>query len=127
MRSIPRQGTNSPSSAPISPSLKTGRRQLSEDAAASRALIQSVIEQLLARDAAPISLGGDHSITIQSASIAKHHEGVTILHIDAHGDVYDEFEGEPLFARVPVRAVMEERLCARRYKSGLHTDAAPTR
>lgn len=99
-----------------------GDLTLSDDAAASRATIQSAIEQLLAREAAPICLGGDHSITYPIMhAVAKHHEGVTILHIDAHGDVYDEFEGDRYSHACPFARIMEEKLCRRLVQVGIRT------
>ena len=42
------------------------------------------------------SLGGEHSITPGlAAGVAKHHPGLTVLQIDAHADLRDEFEGTP--------------------------------
>jgi arginase len=95
---------------------------LTDDAAASRALIQSAIEPLLARDTAPVCLGGDHSITYPiMRAVATHHESVTILHIDAHGDVYDEFEGDRFSHACPFARIMEERLCRRLVQVGIRT------
>ena len=36
-------------------------------------------------------------------AIARRHPGLTILHIDAHPDLYDEFEGQPPLPRLPLR------------------------
>ena len=99
-----------------------GDLTLSDDAAAARASIQSAIEQLLSKSAAPICLGGDHSITYPiMRAIATHHPGVTILHIDAHGDVYDEFEGDRYSHACPFARIMEEHLCGRLVQVGIRT------
>jgi arginase len=99
-----------------------GDLALPEDAAASRALIQSAIDALLARNAAPICLGGDHSITYPiMRGVARHQPGVTILHIDAHGDLYDEFEGDRYSHACPFARIMEEGLCGRLVQVGLRT------
>ena len=96
--------------------------QLTDDAAASRAVIQAGIERLLSTDVAPICLGGDHSITYPiMRAIAKHHQAITILHIDAHGDVYDEFEGDRYSHACPFARIMEERLCGRLVQVGIRT------
>ena len=64
------------------------------DAANARVAIQAGIELSLSNGYAPIALGGDHSITYPILrAIAQQHHGITILHIDAHGDLYDNFEG----------------------------------
>ena len=99
-----------------------GDLALSEDAAAARAKIQSAIEELAAKGAAPICLGGDHSITYPiMRAIATRHESVTILHIDAHGDVYDEFEGDRYSHACPFARIMEEKLCRRLVQVGIRT------
>jgi agmatinase len=99
-----------------------GDLALSDDAGAARAMIQSAIEQLVSRDAAPICLGGDHSITYPiMRAIADHHDPVTILHIDAHGDVYDEFDGDRFSHACPFARIMEERLCRRLVQVGIRT------
>jgi len=99
-----------------------GDLALLEDPATTRAVIQSAIEQLLSNDVAPICLGGDHSITYPiMRAIAGHHEAVTILHVDAHGDVYDEFEGDRFSHACPFARIMEERLCRRLVQVGIRT------
>lgn len=99
-----------------------GDLTLLEDAATARAVIQSAIEQLVSTGAAPLCLGGDHSITYPiMRAMAKHHEGLTILHIDAHGDVYDEFEGDRYSHACPFARIMEERLCRRLVQVGIRT------
>src|SRR5687768_2472209 len=72
-----------------------GDLAISETAAEARAQIQTGIESVIANGFRPIALGGDHSITYPiMRAIANLHESITILHIDAHGDLYDEFEGD---------------------------------
>jgi agmatinase len=92
------------------------------DPAAARIQIQNDISEILARGLAPISLGGDHSITYPiMRAIATHHRDVTILQIDAHGDVYDEFEGDRYSHACPFARIMEERLCRRLVQVGIRT------
>jgi arginase len=54
-------------------------------------------------------------------AIAKQHASVTILHIDAHGDLYDEFEGDRFSHACPFARIMEEQLCARLVQVGIRT------
>ena len=99
-----------------------GDLALPDDAAASRALIQAAIELQLSKGAAPLCLGGDHSITYPiMRAVATHHPGATILHIDAHGDVYDEFEGDRYSHACPFARIMEEQLCGRLVQAGIRT------
>ena len=99
-----------------------GDLALGEDAATARAVIQSGISAMLENGFRPISLGGDHSITYPiMRAIAKQHRGVTILHIDAHADLYDEFEGDRYSHACPFARIMEEDLCARLVQVGIRT------
>ena len=99
-----------------------GDLQLPDDAAAARAAIQARIERLLDDKHRPIALGGDHSITYPiMRAVAKYHRGVTILHIDAHADLYDEFEGDRCSHACPFARIMEEQLCGRLVQAGIRT------
>lgn len=43
-----------------------------------------------------VTLGGEHSVTIGAArAYAKHFGGLQFLHIDAHADLREEYEGTP--------------------------------
>ncbi|MFM8425744.1 MAG: arginase family protein, partial [Chloroflexota bacterium] len=43
-----------------------------------------------------MAFGGDHSVTYPLVkAAAKNHPDLTILHFDAHPDLYDDFEGNP--------------------------------
>jgi arginase len=95
---------------------------LGEDPAAARAEIQSRIAGILDSGHRPIALGGDHSITYPiMRAVAKFHPRITILHIDAHGDLYDEFEGDRCSHACPFARIMEEQLCARLVQVGIRT------
>ena len=99
-----------------------GDLALGEDAATARAVIQSGIAAMLENGFRPISLGGDHSITYPiMRAIAKRHRGVTILHIDAHADLYDEYEGDRYSHACPFARIMEEDHCARLVQVGIRT------
>ena len=99
-----------------------GDLALTDDGGNARVAIQAGIESSLANGFAPIALGGDHSITYPiMRAIARKHRQVTILHIDAHGDLYDEFEGDRFSHACPFARIMEERLCARLVQVGIRT------
>lgn len=70
----------------------------------------------------PLSLGGDHSVTFPIVrAVHRHHPALTILHIDAHPDLYDEFEGDRLSHACPFARIMEERLASRLVQVGIRT------
>ena len=84
--------------------------------------IESAIAGLLARNARIQSLGGDHAITypILRAFGARYQE-LTVLHLDAHPDLYDQFEGSRTSHACPFARVMEDGLAARLVQVGIRT------
>jgi agmatinase len=99
-----------------------GNVTVSEQSATARSQIEAAVSDSLAKGFAPICLGGDHSITYPILrAIAKQHRAVTILHIDAHGDLYDEFEGDRYSHACPFARIMEEGLCERLVQVGIRT------
>jgi arginase len=108
--------------ADLSQLADAGDLVLAEDAGNARVAIQAGIESSLRSGFAPIALGGDHSITYPiMRAIAQKHRGITTLHIDAHGDLYDEFEGDRFSHACPFARILEEKLCARLVQVGIRT------
>jgi arginase len=92
---------------------------LSPDAGARR-VIEAGIGRILDDGGLPIALGGDHSVTypILRALGPRHHD-LTVLHIDAHPDLYDQFEGDRHSHACPFARIMENRLAARLVQVGI--------
>ena len=68
------------------------------------------------------TLGGDHSITYPLVKSWVEKNGrVDILHIDAHGDLYDEFEGDRYSHACPFARIMEDGLANRLVQVGIRT------
>ena len=70
----------------------------------------------------PIFLGGDHSVThplVRAA--ARFHPGLSILHLDAHPDLYHDFQGDPRSHASPMARIMEEGLVQRLVQVGIRT------
>lgn len=89
---------------------------------AARAAIESAVERVLVAGGRPISLGGDHAVTYPILrAIRRHHAQLSILHIDAHPDLYDEFEGDRYSHACPFARIMEERLADRLVQVGIRT------
>jgi arginase len=108
--------------ADLSTLADAGDLRLSDDAAAARDDIQGGIDAILDSRHRPIALGGDHSITYPiMRAVAKYHRAVIILHIDAHADLYDAFEGDRYSHACPFARVMEERLADRLVQLGIRT------
>jgi arginase len=90
--------------------------------AESRERIEVAIEALLAEDYKPIALGGDHSVTYPVVrSVGRAHPSLTVLHIDAHPDLYAEFEGDRFSHACPFARIMEEGLAKRLVQVGIRT------
>jgi len=69
-----------------------------------------------------LSLGGDHSITYPIIKgFARKYPDLNILHIDAHGDLYDDFEGNKFSHACPFARIMEEGLAKRLVQIGIRT------
>jgi agmatinase len=69
-----------------------------------------------------LCLGGDHAIThpIMRAVRARHAK-LTIVHIDAHPDIYHVYQGNMRSHTSPFARIMEERLADRLIQLGLRT------
>jgi arginase len=88
----------------------------------AREQIERGIRELLASDARPLAIGGDHSITYPVLrAVARVHPSLTILHVDAHPDLYDTFEGDRFSHACPFARIMEERLARRLVQVGIRT------
>lgn len=84
--------------------------------------IEAAIDALVERGARVLSLGGDHAITYPVLRAhARAHPRLTVLHVDAHPDLYDQFEGSRLSHACPFARVMEERLVSRLVQVGIRT------
>ena len=92
------------------------------------ARIEAVVGDLLDRRYAPVSLGGDHAITYPILrAFGPRYPGLSILHFDAHPDLYDVFEGNRLSHACPFARIMEEGLAQRLVQVGIRTASAHQR
>jgi arginase len=108
--------------ADLSELADAGDVALTDDSGNARVAIQAAVELSLNNGFTPIALGGDHSITYPiMRAIEQKHRGVTILHIDAHGDLYDQFEGDRFSHACPFARILDEKLCARLVQVGIRT------
>lgn len=88
------------------------------------AQIEAAVAAILARGERVLSLGGDHSITypIMRAYARRYAPmPLTILHLDAHSDLYDIFEGNRFSHACPFARIMEERLAVHLVQVGIRT------
>lgn len=70
--------------------------------------IQQRITALLNDNHKILSLGGDHSISYPVIdAFSNKYEKLNILHLDAHGDLYDNFDNNPYSHASPFARIME--------------------
>jgi arginase len=75
---------------------------------------------ILDKKAAPIFLGGDHSITYPLVkAVGRKYRPLDILHFDAHPDLYDELYGDPYSHACPFYRIMEEGLAKNLVQVGI--------
>lgn len=69
-----------------------------------------------------ISLGGDHAISWPVLrAVHRRHPDLTIVHIDAHPDIYHSYGDNPRSHTSPFARIMEEQLACRLIQIGLRT------
>jgi arginase len=85
-------------------------------------IIESSITTILNQGAKVLSLGGDHSITYPIIkSYAKKYDKLTILHFDAHPDLYDNFDDNLFSHASPFARIMENLLIENLIQVGIRT------
>ena len=93
-----------------------------------RAKIEAAVRTLLDSGSRPIVLGGDHSISYPVIRAVRwSHSRLSVLHFDAHPDLYPEFEGDPFSHACPFSRVMEERLADQLVQVGIRAKTAAQR
>ena len=85
-------------------------------------LIERSVDSAMESGDPLISLGGDHAITHPILrAVRRRHPRLTILHIDAHPDIYHAYQDNPRSHASPFARIMEERLADRLIQVGLRT------
>jgi guanidinobutyrase len=77
----------------------------------SVAIIEGAYDAILAQDCRPLTLGGDHTLTLPVLrAMRKRYGPVGLIHVDAHADVNEAMFGEPVAHGTPFRRAVEEEL-----------------
>jgi len=98
------------------------------DTAEARALIEAGVRDVLDRGGRPLSLGGDHSVTYPVLrALGPRVRDLTIVQIDAHSDLYEDFEGDRHSHACPFARIMESGLARRLVQVGIRTSNAHQR
>jgi guanidinopropionase len=78
------------------------------DDAASMAEIEAFFTDIVKAGAAPVSAGGDHSITYPILKALGAKQPLHVVHIDAHTDTWDVFQGSKFHHGAPFRRAVED-------------------
>lgn len=82
--------------------------------------IEVEVDSIIASDARPLLLGGDHSVTHPILrSVRRHHLRLALLHIDAHPDLYEDYGGNPRSHASPIARILEDNLADRVVQLGI--------
>jgi len=78
------------------------------DHAAALKVTGDAVREVLERGQLPFTIGGEHSLSaLPIAAVREYFPDLTVVHIDAHGDLRDEYEGTPLSHACVERRVVD--------------------
>lgn len=85
-------------------------------------LIEKEVGRIMESGDPLLCLGGDHAITHPiMRAVRRRHPHLTILHIDAHPDIYHLYQNNPRSHACPFARIMEEQLADRLIQLGLRS------
>ena len=85
-------------------------------------MIEAGIERALARTPRLVSLGGDHAVTYPVLrAVARRWGRVSLLHFDAHPDLYPDYEGNRYSHASPMARILEDGLVDRLVQVGIRS------
>jgi arginase len=94
--------------------------------------VQPVMQKICEKGLIPVALGGDHSISFPLTRALRKFVGApfTIIHFDAHPDIYPDFEGNPSshaspFARICETGSGDGAICSKLISIGIRTGTTP--
>lgn len=84
--------------------------------------IEKITAKHLEKHGKILSLGGDHSVTFPILkAYNQFYPKLDILHIDAHADLYHEYEGDPYSHACPFARIMEQGYAVKLVQVGIRT------
>ena len=84
--------------------------------------IENISQRHLDQDFKVLTLGGDHSVTYPILkAYGQKYAKIDILHIDAHPDLYHDYEGDPYSHACPFARIMENQLAVKLVQVGIRT------
>jgi agmatinase len=92
------------------------------DAASALKLIRETADEIYSQGKIPAALGGEHLISLPLIEAAfKKHPDLCVLHLDAHTDLRDTWEGEKLSHSTVMRRVVETVGAGRLWQLGVRS------
>ncbi|MCC2662454.1 MAG: speB [Geminicoccaceae bacterium] len=77
----------------------------------SVAIIEAAYDAILVHGCRPLTLGGDHTLTLPVLrAMRRRHGPVGLIHVDAHADINETMFGERVAHGTPFRRAVEEEL-----------------
>lgn len=74
-------------------------------------IIERYYDELVAKDIKPLTVGGDHTVTLPVLrALQKKHGAMAVVHVDAHADINDNMFGEKIAHGTIFRRALEENL-----------------
>jgi agmatinase len=75
---------------------------------AALAQLEGLVDAVLDAGKFPFVLGGEHSLTPAPVrALARRHKDLVVLHLDAHADLRDGYQGEPFSHAAAMRRVLD--------------------
>ena len=104
-----------------------GDAPLAQDDSDHANIVEAV--RLIFGEGPAVLLGGDHAVTypILAGVVAAGRQPPHVIHVDAHPDLYDSYEGDPLSHASPFARIMEHGLARSLTQFGIRTLNAPLR
>jgi agmatinase len=71
-------------------------------------MIEDFVDKVLAAGKFPLGMGGEHLVSWPvMKAVFKKYPDLAIIHMDAHTDLREDYEGEPLSHSTPIRKIAE--------------------
>ncbi len=70
--------------------------------------IQAAVGEILEKRSVPICLGGEHTLTLPAVqALSQNHREFVVVHLDAHSDLRDDYEGSSINHATVIRRVCD--------------------
>ncbi len=99
-----------------------------EESERDRVTIEEAVAEQLRAGRRVLSIGGDHSVTYPILrAYAKEYAMLSVVHFDAHPDMYPSFQGDRYSHASPFARILEDGLVMQLVQIGIRTMSPPQR